>query len=175
MQKSLINAVIIICLITSISAQTLAQTTIGGLVKDRNGAVIVGARIFLLNLQTRMEKVAVTNSGGVFSSDKVTPGNYQIRVAAQGFAGQITPVRATDGGIADLEITLAVGVSNLTVTAEIGRSEQLRNVPQPVSVVTSEEISERSPTVLSQVGKNRSRFECANDESDHRRGGRSAV
>lgn len=100
------------------------------MVKDQNDAVIVGARVFLLNLQTRMEKVAVTNSGGVFTFEKVSPGNYEIRIAAEGFAQQITPVLITNAETDNLEITLAIGASNLTVTAEIGRSEQLKNVPQ---------------------------------------------
>ncbi|MEO8071766.1 MAG: TonB-dependent receptor [Acidobacteriota bacterium] len=114
---------------------------------------MVGARVFLLNLQTRMEKVAVTNSGGVFTFEKVTPGNYEIRVAAEGFAQQVAPVLITNAETDNLEITLAIGASNLTVTAEIGHSEQLKNVPQAVSVVTSEEMLERSSSVLSQVGR----------------------
>lgn len=67
MRKFLIYTIVIVCTSISISAQKLNQSRLSGLVKDQNKAVIVGARVFLLNLQTRMEKVAVTDSGGVFT------------------------------------------------------------------------------------------------------------
>ncbi len=144
---------ITILFIVAVNGQNPSQTRISGVVSDQNNAVIVGARVFLLNSQTRMEKFISTNSSGIFTFDKVAPGNYEIRVAAEGFATQITPVQVTTAGIGNLEIALTIGANNTTVTAEIGRSEQLRNVPQAVSVVTSEEILERSSSVLSQVGR----------------------
>ncbi|MBA3631692.1 MAG: TonB-dependent receptor [Acidobacteria bacterium] len=144
---------LIIFSVVPVIGQNPSQTKISGLIKDQNDAVVVGARVFLLNLNTRMEKTTNTDSGGAFTFDKVVPGNYEIRVAAEGFAQQITPVQVTTAGISNLEIALTIGESQLTVTAEVGRSEQLRNIPQAVSVVTSNEILERSTSVLSQVGK----------------------
>lgn len=139
--------------IISIMGQNPGQTKISGSVTDQNGAVVVGARVFLLNSSTRMEKTTNTDGGGTFTFDKIAPGNYQIRVAAKGFAQNITPVQITTAGISNLEIALTIGESNVTVTAELGRAENLANVPQAVSVIGREEILERSRSVLSQVGK----------------------
>ncbi|MBA2494273.1 MAG: carboxypeptidase regulatory-like domain-containing protein, partial [Acidobacteria bacterium] len=98
--KNLIGfLLLIIFLIVPISGQNSSQTKVSGLIKDQNDAVVVGARVFLLNVQTRMEKVTVTDSGGTFTFDKVAPGNYEIRIAAEGFAQQITPVQITTAGI----------------------------------------------------------------------------
>ncbi|MGI8641634.1 MAG: TonB-dependent receptor [Pyrinomonadaceae bacterium] len=153
MRNSLLYVLLILFSIVGISAQNFAQNKVSGTVKDQNEAVVVGARVFLLNPQTRMERVTIATSNGAFTFEKVTPGNYEIRVAAEGFAQQITPVQVTTAGISNLEIALTIGESQLTVTAEVGRSEQIKNVPQAVSVVTSNEILERSTSVLSQVGK----------------------
>ncbi|MDQ3180213.1 MAG: TonB-dependent receptor plug domain-containing protein, partial [Acidobacteriota bacterium] len=136
-----------------LKGQNPSQTRINGSVTDQNGAVVVGARVFLLNSTTRMEKITTTDAGGAFTFDKVTTGNYQIRVAAEGFAQNITPVQVTTAGISNLEIALTIGESNVTVTAELGRAENLANVPQAVSVITTDEILERSRSVLAQVGK----------------------
>lgn len=139
--------------IISIMGQNQSQTKISGSVTDQNGAVVVGARVFLLNSTTQMEKTTNTDGGGAFTFDKVAPGNYQIRVAAEGFAQNTTPVQVTTAGISNLEIALTIGESNVTVTAELGRAENLANVPQAVSVISTEEILERSRSVLAQVGK----------------------
>ncbi len=109
--------------IVAVNGQNPSQTRISGIVSDQNNAVIVGARVFLLNSNTRMEKFTSTNSSGVFTFDRVDPGNYEIRVAADGFATQVTPVQVTAAGISNLEIALTIGASNTTVTAEVGRSE----------------------------------------------------
>ncbi len=153
MNKSLVTVLHILISIFSISAQSFIQTRISGVVKDQNEAVVIGARVFLLNSQTRMEKTGVTNSAGIFSFENISAGDYEIRVAANGFAQSITPVQITDAGLGNLEISLAIGESHLTVTAEIGRAESTKNVPQAVSVISQENILERSPAALAQVGK----------------------
>ena len=139
--------------IFSIMGQNPVQAKISGSVTDQNGAVVVGARVFLLNSTTRMEKTTNTDGGGTFTFDKVALGNYQIRVAAEGFAQNIMPVQVTAAGISSLEIALTIGESNVTVTAELGRAENLANVPQAVSVISTDEILERSQSVLAQVGE----------------------
>lgn len=137
----------------SLFGQNPAQTKVKGVVKDPNNAVIVGAKVFLLSSQSRMERVAVTDSQGNFAFEKVTPGNYEVRVAAEGFSAIVTPIAVTAAGISNLEMALTIGESTVTVTAEVGRSEDLKNVPQPVNVITRNEILQRSTRVLSQVAE----------------------
>ncbi len=153
MKKSLLLLSILILLNISNFGQNPAETKISGSVKDQNNAVIVGARVFLLNSETRMERVTTSGSEGSFSFNKVLPGNYEVRVIAPDFASGVTPVQVTAAGISNLEIALTIGESTLTVTAEVGRSEDLKNVPQAVSIINRNEILQRTTTVLAQAAQ----------------------
>ena len=86
-----------ICLALSAAAQANNQNKISGVVKDQNGAVIAGARVFLLNTQTRMERLTVSNTSGAFSFGNLSSGEYEVRIAAEGFATQKQSVRMNSG------------------------------------------------------------------------------
>ena len=137
----------------SVAAQTNNQAKVSGLVKDRNEAVIVGASVSLINAQTRAEITTVSNANGVFTFENVVPGEYEIRVLAEGFAANIQTVQVTSAGIGNLEIALAIGESRVTVTAEIGQTEEVKNIPQSVSVIGADQILQRTTSVLAEAGK----------------------
>ncbi len=142
-----------VCSITSAAAQNTAPDIIEGVVKDRNGAVVAGARVFLLNAKTLAERRIVTDSSGNFVFEKAAAGDYEIRVSAQGFATRKIPLAITDGSGENVEIILEVGETSVTVTAEIGQSAERENVPQAVSIVDSTEIAQRATRTLSQIGR----------------------
>ena len=153
MKKTIRFILFALCSILPVTGQNISQTKISGTVTDPNGAVVVGARVFLLNPVTRIEKMTNTDNSGAFAFDNITPGNYKIRVAAEGFSQNSRALEVTAGGISDLEIFLAIGESSVTVSAEIGRAENSANVPQAVTVIGREEILERSTSVLAQVAQ----------------------
>jgi len=153
MRRLFVFFLVLICFAISIAAQVSSQNSISGAVKDPNNAVVSGARIFLLNTQTRAERTTVSNASGVFNFENITPGNYEVRVSAEGFATQTQSFQVTDAVTNNLEIALAIGENRVTVTAEIGQAEELRNVPQPVTIIGTNEIIERATSVLAQVGE----------------------
>ncbi len=153
MKNFFLSFLAIICFTVSITAQAANQNKIGGVVKDQNGAIIVGARVFLLNTQTRIERRTVSNASGSFTFENLTAGKYEIRVAADGFAVQRQLVQTNSGAAENLEIVLAIGESRITVTAEVGQSAERENVPQATNVIGSNRILERAATVLSSVGR----------------------
>ncbi|MCA1638555.1 MAG: carboxypeptidase regulatory-like domain-containing protein, partial [Acidobacteria bacterium] len=130
-----------------------SPTVVGGTVKDPNNAVVAGAHVFLLNVQTGTEKATVSDASGGFKFENIIPGDYEVRVTAEGFAPRTQSFQVTDGGVNNLEIALAIGENRVTVTAEIGQAEELRNVPQPVTVIGTNEILERATSVLANVGE----------------------
>src|SRR5205085_7761751 len=72
----------------------LAQTTNGnlrGTVTDQNGAVLPNAIVVVKNRGTNAERRVTTNSEGNYAVDNLTPGEYEIRVEAQGFQKQLKP------------------------------------------------------------------------------------
>jgi outer membrane receptor protein involved in Fe transport len=135
----------------SIFAQTSGK--IGGVVKDQNDAVIAGARVSLVNKETQKELTSVTDSGGSFSFSNLAPGAYEIRVTADGFAMHDQMVQTAAAGSDNLEITLRIGESRVTVTAELGQTEAVRDVPQAVNTISRTDILTRATTILAQAGK----------------------
>src|SRR5215204_2501964 len=64
-----------------------AQTTgrIAGTVKDERGALIVGARIVVINQTTGEARNAATDASGNFAVAFLSPGIYRVRIEADGF------------------------------------------------------------------------------------------
>src|ERR1700739_20776 len=58
---------------------------IRGSVQDQTGAIIPGASIELMNLDTGVSQTAVADGAGNFHFEALVRGNYQATVTAQGF------------------------------------------------------------------------------------------
>src|SRR5258708_7569862 len=65
-----------------------AQTagSISGEVKDQSGAVAPNAAVTVTNSETNVTRSTITNAAGIYSFPDLTPGIYQVKVAAAGFA-----------------------------------------------------------------------------------------
>ncbi len=153
MKKLVVFLFITACFAASIAAQATSRTTVSGSVKDQAGALVAGARVILLNTQTRMGRTTVSSASGAFTFDKVAAGEYEIRIVANGFARQTQTLQVTSAGVNDLEIALAIGESRVTVTAEVGQTERTENVPQAVSSISTNEILQRTTSVIAQIGE----------------------
>ncbi len=128
---------------------TRAQTAnqISGTIKDQNGAVVAGARISLNGKQSKRE--IATDASGAFSFRNLPTGEYELRIAAEGFASIVQKINTGAGK--NLEIVLQIGETNLTVTAEVGQTVERENVPQAVNLIGGEAIAERATTVLAEA------------------------
>ena len=81
------------------------------------------------------------------------PGDYEFRFSANGFESTTCTVNVGSTGAVDLNVTLQIGETKVTVTAETGQIEEARNVPQSINVIDSNEILERATSFLAQVGE----------------------
>jgi hemoglobin/transferrin/lactoferrin receptor protein len=153
MNKVLGFLLLTILFVVSATAQNSNRTKVSGTIKDPAGAAILGARVFLLNTRTRFERYVVSDSSGAFAFENVETGDYQIRVAAEGFEGQTRAVSVNSNAVGNLEFSLEIGESRVTVTAEIGGAEEKQNVPQPVTLIGEGEIFERTTSVISKAAK----------------------
>ena len=149
MKQIIVSALL---LIFSAAVHINAQSTFSGSVKDQNGDVISGAAVLLRNTQTNGVLTRVTGRDGSFSFPGLATGEYSVRVAAEGFELRQQVVQLPISDPAGLVITLLIGESHLTVSAEVGQAEETRNVAQAVSIIGPEAISERATSVLAQVG-----------------------
>ncbi len=77
---------IVVTMVSSMGSHAQSfSSSVNGVVKDQTGAVILGARIMLIDNSTRREAVAVTNEQGFFVFSDVRAGNYTITAERDGF------------------------------------------------------------------------------------------
>src|SRR6266436_10407520 len=79
-----IAAAITILFSWSVSGQNITGTILG-MVKDATGAVISGAEVTVLNLDTNHPVKVTTNPLGIFEAPYLRPGHYQVKVSGPGF------------------------------------------------------------------------------------------
>ena len=63
-----------------------ATSRVTGLVQDKTGAIVVGAKVTLTNEATNVSVSTVTTSSGAYVFDGIVPGSYAITVVAPGFS-----------------------------------------------------------------------------------------
>src|SRR6185369_6945210 len=132
-----------------------------GKVLDPNHASIEGADVWISKAGLP-SSTAVTDRNGEFSL-ALAPGDYQVRIAAEGFSESNQTVNLQSNS-KPLEVVLAVGPSNAIVTItdmtaygvnSINSATKtltpLRDIPQSISVVTKEQIRDQSMASVADV------------------------
>lgn len=92
-----------------------------GIVTDSSQAVVVGAKVTLVNVNTGISVTKDTNNLGNYRFDFVDPGTYRIEAVVAGFSKSIQQgVRVETGGDVTVNFALSPGrvSQSLTVTAD---------------------------------------------------------
>ncbi|MGH9314750.1 MAG: carboxypeptidase regulatory-like domain-containing protein [Vicinamibacterales bacterium] len=103
------------------AAAQLDRGRIAGFVKDQSGAVVPGATVTAVNVETRLKRSAVSDATGYYVFPALAPGAYDVEVELEGFKKGIqTGVRLDAGAGITVDITLETGAISeaITVTAE---------------------------------------------------------
>lgn len=132
-----------------------AKFQVRGKVFDQNRAVVAGAKITAFGKNPAAKFSTVTDENGEFSL-ALAPGEYTVRVLANGFSETSQTVNVGQSDTAGLEIILQVAGANAVVTVGDTASYQvesvtsatktltpLRDVPQAISVITKEQIKDQ--------------------------------
>jgi catecholate siderophore receptor len=172
MQSPLVFA-LIACLLSFITPTPTAAfdvpvhneqpSEIHGRIVDATGAAIVGAQVTLTPDRPGAAVSAVTNQQGEFRV-VVTAGTYTVRVTAIGFAEAVQRVTARPDGMPAMTVTLQVagiqetvqvdavaGYNVPTVSSATKTATSLRDVPQAISIVSSELIADQRMTSMGDV------------------------
>ncbi|HKP46186.1 MAG TPA: ankyrin repeat domain-containing protein [Pyrinomonadaceae bacterium] len=93
--------------------------TVLGTISDQNGAVIVGATIYLSNTDLNLSLYATTNSEGEFRVEGLQAGYYQLRIDAPGFAAETAGLYLPENGESRVDRSLHVASieENVEVTS----------------------------------------------------------
>src|SRR5579871_3065213 len=100
----------------AIAAAAQTSGSITGEVKDQSGGVTPNAAVDAKNSRTSVTRSTVTNAAGVYSFPDLTPGTYEVRVAAAGFATVVkTNIELEVQQSARVDFVLSVGQAMQTV------------------------------------------------------------
>ena len=137
-------------LFVSLPAQSEPTYTISGTVKDINGAVIAGAQVRLLTA-ARHQVTTLTDRDGKFEFRDCTARQYILIANSTGFGVASKAVNLTADSF--FELVLEVGEQRFTVTAEIGQTEDVNRIPQPVNIMGDDAIRERVTSFTAQIAR----------------------
>lgn len=145
-------------------ADSAAQLSLRGRVLDPNGAAVADAYVTAEAKGRTAVYTATTDQNGEFAL-AVGPGEYVVKVVAEGFSETVQTVALSQPGGASLEVKLQPsGVSgSVTVISALGGYQTdatvsatktltpLRDVPQSVSVVTKEQVQDQQMQSIADV------------------------
>src|SRR5713226_5549074 len=120
---TILNALVLVIVIVGSGAREasgqVATATLSGTVADQNGAVVVGATITVLDVNTRRQRETTTNDQGYFVIPLLPPTAYKVSVARTGFAPVEIPTLVLNvGDQKALQIQLKAGDINEAVTIQ---------------------------------------------------------
>ena len=130
---------------TTVAVGQVTSGSINGTVRDATGGVIPGATVTVANPSTGVARTVTTNDTGDFVVPNLPPGDYTIRVEAQGFkALEKSDVRlsATDrlnAGVFELELGGTAEVVN--VTAGAGELQLQANSGERSDLITGNQLN----------------------------------
>ncbi|HYM10115.1 MAG TPA: carboxypeptidase-like regulatory domain-containing protein [Bryobacterales bacterium] len=116
----------------------LSSASVTGVVRDTSGSVVPDVNLTLRNVDTAVERQALSNNAGNYVFLSITPGNYTLQAGASGFqTTQIPPFTLAVNQTATLDITLNVGAVQQTVTVEAS-GELVQSSTAEVGAVVAE-------------------------------------
>jgi catecholate siderophore receptor len=148
-------------LLSNVQAQS-SQSTLRGKVLDPARAPIAGAQVTVIPEGRSSGSSTVSNQVGEFSLP-LAPGNYRIKIIADGFQETSQAVNLKQSGAEPMEVMLEIAAPRnsitvvgsdyrtLTVSSATKTLTPLRDVPQSITVVTQEQIKDQQLLSLGDV------------------------
>src|SRR5579859_3810993 len=97
-------------------AQTLFGSLVGN-VRDASEAVVTGATVTLLNLETKVTRQVTTTDAGSYDFPTIPAGTYEVKITREGFNPHTqTGIEVTANNTVRVDVTLHVGTVAESVT-----------------------------------------------------------
>ncbi len=127
-----------------VSAQS-TNATITGFVTDPQKALVVGAKVSVINMDTNLRYTSTTNDEGSYTVANLPPGNYKIEVEKQGFKSIVKPdvvLHVQDAVALNFEMAIGSASESVTVT---GGAPLMNTESAAVSTVVERQFAENLP------------------------------
>jgi len=126
-----------------IAPSAISQSISGDLVvsvTDSSGAVVVGAKLELTEVETGIKQESATDSSGNAILPQLKPGLYRLSVAASGFQKkEVTDVRIQVGQRARVEVELPVGQITEAITVSAAAATLLNSESAAIGQVLEQQ------------------------------------
>jgi carboxypeptidase family protein/TonB-dependent receptor-like protein len=142
--------IMILTLMPSLAVYAQYGAGIQGTVKDKTGAVIPGAEITIISLETGRTQKTVTGGEGFYRFSSLMPGKYKVTAERDGFKKtDLESVTVGAEAVSGVDLTMETGqvTESVTVSAESTTGLQTENA-NVTRAITTREIRE-----LPQVGR----------------------
>jgi hypothetical protein len=119
--KSISTSLVIVLVCAGSAVAQVGSGALTGVVRDQSGAGIPGATVQITNIDTNVQRLAVSSSDGVYAGTSLPPGRYRLDVELPGFRPVTRDgVRVSTGSITRLDFEMAVGAitDRVIVTAD---------------------------------------------------------
>jgi hypothetical protein len=138
----------LLMVLLSVGGLSLAQVTtvnggsIQGIITDPSGAVIAGANVVVVSVDTGTNRATTTDTAGVYSVGPVIPGNYTVRIEKSGFTSLVVKTAVRTGTVTNGNYKLTLGESTTTVEVSAGALQINTDQIAVNDVITSEQIKQ---------------------------------
>src|SRR6185503_8661915 len=101
--------------------------SISGTVTDPSGAVVSGATVTITSVERKTSDTVTTNDSGFYVKERLLPGNYEVKVEAQGFKqGLVSSVKVDIDTQTKVDAELEAGAVSDTVTVTAAQGQLLK-------------------------------------------------
>ncbi len=140
-------ALLFVGLLISFSALGQSSTGITGRIVDTSGAVVVGAKVTVVNTGTGVRRVFSSDNDGYYTDPALIPGAYQVAVSESGFKSAVQSDLKLDQG-QELEVDFTLVPGQVTESVQVSSAAPLleTQTSQMNVVVPSQRITDM-PTV----------------------------
>lgn len=144
-----LSILLVALLLVSLRVGAVAQSspTLAGTVRDQNGAVIVKAKIEIVNVASGRVFTGETDVSGAYRLAGLPEGTYFVSIRSEGFAvaTRRVTVRRNNAHDEDFALLPRLIESKITVTASKGGVRTSSEMPQTITVTDARSIEQRRP------------------------------
>jgi hypothetical protein len=117
------------------------NASLRGTVSDPSGALVPGAKLTLLNTDTSVKLNAISDANGLYNFNGLSAAHYSLTVECSGFKTNVlSDVRIVPEQANTLDVQLAIGGGNETVTVEAGAAVLPTSDATLSSTITGEQV-----------------------------------